>query len=361
MIFPKLYSFKKKILKQNLFVLLIAIAVLIVFVRIVGAIDVNWENFILINDIYPGMKGVGKTVFTGTKIEEFEVEVIDIIRDSESSSPYILVALSGDKIENNGGISAGMSGSPVFFGGKLSGAISHAWEMSEHNLCLITPIMSMISLFDYIHEGRESTNIFKDSDEKIVSVYLDENLRNKLIGLNLNKNTFDSCIAENVVDIIYFDYIQSPLLIEALSYRANKYIKSGFEKNGISDIASLPGHKGINNELKISTDAKHLYPGSAIGVQLSTGDINIIGIGTATYINNNYVLALGHPFLHRGNVSYLFSSVYIYHSFPSIVMPFKIGTPYLLIGEVVQDRNEGILAKTNTFPSIMSCRVYVHV
>ena len=41
-------------------------------------------------------------------------------------------------------------------------------------------------------------------------------------------------------------------------------------------------------------------------------------------------------------------------------MPFKIGTPYLLIGEVVQDRNEGILAKTNTFPSIMSCRVYVH-
>ena len=50
---------------------------------------------------------------------------------------------------------------------------------------------------------------------------------------------------------------------------------------------------------------------SAIGVQLSTGDISIIGIGTATYCQDNYVLAFGHPFLHRGDVSYLFTSVYI--------------------------------------------------
>ncbi len=84
-----------------------------------------------------------------------------------------------------------------------------------------------------------------------------------------------------------------------------------------------------------------------------------MGIGTATYCQDKYVLALGHPFMHRGDVSYLFTSVYIYHSFPSIVMPFKIGSPFLLLGEVIQDRNAGILARLNQFPSIVSCKISV--
>ncbi len=41
-------------------------------------------------------------------------------------------------------------------------------------------------------------------------------------------------------------------------------------------------------------------------------------------------------------------------------MPFKVGSPYLLIGEVIQDRNEGILARTNKFPSIISCKINVN-
>jgi hypothetical protein len=121
------------------------------------AITENYGEFITIDEIHSGMKGIGKTVFSGIKIEEFEVEVIDVIHGTGISHPYILVKLSGDKIDNNGGISAGMSGSPVYFEGKLAGAISHAWEMSEHNLCLITPIDMMLTLFDYI--GKEKQNV----------------------------------------------------------------------------------------------------------------------------------------------------------------------------------------------------------
>ena len=70
----------------------------------------NQKDLIMITDIHPGMKGIGKTVFSGIRIEEFEVEVIDIIHGSGITYPYILVKLSGDRIDNNGGISAGMSG-----------------------------------------------------------------------------------------------------------------------------------------------------------------------------------------------------------------------------------------------------------
>ncbi|MFW6149585.1 MAG: SpoIVB peptidase S55 domain-containing protein, partial [Atribacterota bacterium] len=93
------------------------------------------EEFMPIDEIYSGMKGIGKTVFSGIDIEEFDVEVIDIISGTGINNSYLLVKLSGERIDENGGISAGMSGSPVYIDGKLVGAISHAWEMSEHNLC----------------------------------------------------------------------------------------------------------------------------------------------------------------------------------------------------------------------------------
>src|SRR5690554_2258681 len=85
-------------------------------------------GFIHINEILPGIKGIGKTVFSGTEIEEFDIQVIDIISGTGIDDSYILVKLNGEKIEENGGISAGMSGTPVYFDGKLAGAISHAWE-----------------------------------------------------------------------------------------------------------------------------------------------------------------------------------------------------------------------------------------
>ena len=34
-----------------------------------------------VDQIKPGMKGIGKTVFSGTKIEEFQIEVMDIAKN----------------------------------------------------------------------------------------------------------------------------------------------------------------------------------------------------------------------------------------------------------------------------------------
>jgi len=41
-------------------------------------------------------------------------------------------------------------------------------------------------------------------------------------------------------------------------------------------------------------------------------------------------------------------------------MPFKVGFPYRLVGEVIQDRDAGILANLNRFPQIVSCKVKVY-
>jgi hypothetical protein len=327
-------NIKKILIKKYFFVFLLAIISAICIPKI--AVTNSPDEFISVREIYPGMKGIGKTVFSGTKIEEFDVEVIDVIYGTGVNYPYILVKLSGEKIDNNGGISAGMSGSPVYLDGRLAGAISHAWEMSEHNLCLITPIDEMLNLFNYVQN------------------------ENKDIYANSLLPTNDNISKENQNIKLNFQYIQSPLLISGFNGRAGEYIKELLKKQNIVFLQNLPEYQNIKKELEISSYRKELEPGSAIGVQLSTGDISIIGIGTVTYSRDGYLLSFGHPFLHHGEVSYLFSSVYIYHSFPSIIMPFKIGSPYLLLGEVIQDRSAGILAKLNQFPKIISCQIKVH-
>lgn len=321
----------------------------------------NQEELILITDIYPGMKGIGKTVFSGIKIEEFEVEVIDIIHGSGIAYPYILVKLSGDKIDNNGGISAGMSGSPVYFEGKLAGAISHSWEMSQHNLCLITPIHIMLTLFEYINQEKQNIDYNSLIESRVITCFVDDNLKERLQNLTSSSSKLNNSQIFNKQHSIDFYNIKSPLIISGFNRRASAYIKNSFKEYGvITLIQNLVEYQDMGNELDISSGIQKVEPGSAIGVQLSLGDVSVMGIGTATYCQDNYVLAFGHPFLHQGAVSYLFSAAYIYHSFPNIVMPFKIGSPYLLLGEVIQDRSAGVLAKINKFPNIVPCKIMVH-
>jgi hypothetical protein len=99
--------------------------------------------------------------------------------------------------------------------------------------------------------------------------------------------------------------------------------------------------------------------GSAIGIQLTRGDVNITSIGTVTYREGDMILALGHSFLKKGEVSFLLSAVYVYHSFPNIVMPFKLGAPLNLVGKIVQDREAGILAILNSYPRIIPLKIKV--
>jgi len=99
--------------------------------------------------------------------------------------------------------------------------------------------------------------------------------------------------------------------------------------------------------------------GSAIGIQLTRGDVNITSIGTVTYREGDKALALGHPFLKKGEVSFLLSAVYIYHSLPNMVMPFKLGAPLNLVGKIVQDREAGILVILNSYPRIIPLKIKV--
>src|SRR6266542_258779 len=80
-----------------------------------------------IDEVRPGLKGVGRTVFEGDKIEEFQVEILGVLRNAIApKQDLILARLSGGPLEKTG-VVAGMSGSPVYIDGKLVGAVAIAF------------------------------------------------------------------------------------------------------------------------------------------------------------------------------------------------------------------------------------------
>lgn len=315
-------------LNKNFFIKFVFI-LLIMFI-----IGINMTSsqsiFMPVSEIKPDMKGIGKTVFHGTKIDTFQVDIIDIVKGESGITNFILAYLSGDKIEESGGISEGMSGSPVYINGRLIGAISYAWEMSEHNLCLITPIQEMLRMLNLPNNYNQVTS----------PVYQ---------------------IKNSLQDEITFYPIISPVIISGIKGRSLERLSNSIKKFNIIPIQGVMVNETDQVDLQGVGERSfnEIEAGSAIGIQLTRGDVNIISIGTVTYREGNKILALGHPFLKKGEVSYLLSAVYIYHSLPNLIMPFKLGSPLNLVGKVVQDREAGILAILNSYPPVIPLKIQV--
>src|SRR5512141_2074460 len=73
-----------------------------------------------VEDVRPGMKGLGRTCFSGTKPEEFQVEILGVLHGINPGASAVLAKFSGQSLEKTG-IFEGMSGSPVYIDGKLLG------------------------------------------------------------------------------------------------------------------------------------------------------------------------------------------------------------------------------------------------
>lgn len=72
-----------------------------------------------LKDVRPGLRGVGRTIFQGDRIDEFQVEILGVLKNAIAPQRSLILArLAGGPLATTGVI-AGMSGSPVYVDGKL--------------------------------------------------------------------------------------------------------------------------------------------------------------------------------------------------------------------------------------------------
>ena len=97
------------------------------------------------SQVRKGMHGYGETVFDGTKLERFDVEITGVLQNIGPGQDLILAKVSGPVVDR-AGVIAGMSGSPIYIDGKVIGALAYSWQFAKEAIAGITPIDEMLKI-----------------------------------------------------------------------------------------------------------------------------------------------------------------------------------------------------------------------
>src|SRR5690348_11986136 len=122
-----------------------------------------------LSQVRPGMQGVAYTIFSGDQVQEMKVSVLGVLKNAMGpKEDIILVALSGADVAKTD-VVAGMSGSPVYFDGKLAGAISlKIGQFTKDAIAGVTPIHNMLDIQKAMITPRGNRGIVARSEERRV-------------------------------------------------------------------------------------------------------------------------------------------------------------------------------------------------
>ncbi|HTD48361.1 MAG TPA: hypothetical protein VK881_13930 [bacterium] len=291
--------------------------------------------------IVPGMTGIGKTVFLGTTVSEFRVTTLGVLPDAGPAGALVLFRASGPAIEAAGGLAAGMSGSPIYFGDRLAGAFSYSFPFADPMIGLFTPIEDML---------KGISGQARREGPRVVSVapFLlgGRTIRRVVLGGSPDARIgLDDATAVAVPAF-------TPLFVAGLGPAAAEAMGETFRPMGLipmvgAAMADLP-------------DTIPLEPGSAIGVALAQGDVAAYAIGTLSYRDGDRVLGFGHPFIGLGHSGFVLTNATIFQVVRSQQHNMKVGAAGSPVGTISQDRPAGVGGVVGVLPPMFGVRVVVH-
>ena len=267
-----------------------------------------------LRDVRAGQHAIGKTVFQGNKIEEFQVEILGVLENVGPRQSIILARLSGGPLQETG-VMQGMSGSPVYMDGRLVGAVALGFNFSKEPIAGIRPIEEMLAVGDSS----------QPSVRKVAS----------------NSDSLASKLVDIATPVSFSGFTAG-----TLDQFAPQLKKLGMEpRQGVSSGGKLPSKLGAPASLR---------PGDMIAVELLSGDMSIGAEGTVTAVDGKSVYAFGHQFMSVGNTELPFARAEVLTLLPNLSSSFKISSPLEWMGAITQDRSTSIYGelgrKADTIP-----------
>jgi hypothetical protein len=353
----------------------------------VGAEHSLWfdpSKHISIDKIQPGMKGYGLSIFYGTKIERFEVEVRDVIKNFEPKRDAILVNLSGQDLERTGVIQ-GMSGSPVYLKDptdgkyKIAGAVAFGWSFSRPGpaICGVQPIEEMLA-------------VPPEMNKKEILVRSDRNLFTQ--GLS----TLAAGESESPDTLMSFDrFVMAGIAKDVSSQKTNPLNSSSRTNAGLVPLATPLGVSGLSGSTftKLSTilspmnlslvktgsgsatgtttkpvafkadtkaPADEIESAGVLAVPLVSGDMSLAAIGTVTDVTDNKLWGFGHAFFAQGPMELPIASGRIHAIIASLDSSFKLGSPFEPIGTLYSDQNTAVAGEIGPIPTLSPVTIRVN-
>jgi hypothetical protein len=264
------------------------------------------------------MHGVGRTVFSGNRIEEFQVEILGVLENTGPHESIILGRLSGGPLAETG-VMQGMSGSPVYIDGRLVGAIALGYAFSKEPIAGIRPIEDMI---------RPATTRAAISAPRAPIALGPNELLRAFPQPSLAMGT-GAQIVDIATPLSFGGFTRATLDTFAPQLRS-----LGLEpRQAVSSAGKLPDAMGNPADVK---------PGSMISVQLLSGDYNLGADGTVTYIDGNRIYAFGHRFLDVGATSLPFARSDVLTLIPNTNTSFKLSAAREWMGTIGYDGNTAV-------------------
>jgi len=294
-----------------------------------------------VDQIHEGMRGVAYTVFQGVKPEAMDVEVLGVLHNANGpKGDVILVRLHGEKVEYTG-VVAGMSGSPVYFDGKLAGALAFRIGMfSKEPIAGITPIASMLEI-------NALDRSVGDGTTRAVSSA-------RTAGQTASPGEMSGVPndgGQNFANLL--QPIETPLTFNGFSEAAVQQFAPQFAASGIVPVMGAGSASGLSQP-------EPLEAGSAVSAALVRGDMDIEATCTVTYIDPQMLLACGHPLMQFGAVDLPMNKARVLATLPSPLNAFKIVDTRDFVGSFVQDRQTGILGLLNQQPRMIPVTLTLH-
>jgi hypothetical protein len=273
-----------------------------------------------LSQVQPGMQGYAYTIFAGDQVEKFDLEVIGVMPNFLGpKQSIILVQLKGPKVEHTG-VVAGMSGSPVYLGGKLAGALSlKLGVFTKEPLAGVTPIE------DVLHPSAQLASAQASAQQ----LSLPSEAANRA-GL-----PFGSAL----------EPIETPLVF------------SGFQPSTLQQFAPKLQDYGFvatqGGTTAPRADDKQLAPGDMAGMVLVQGDASINSACTVTAIQADRVFLCGHPFLSLGDVQLPMARSRVLTTLSSDLSSTKIVNLGGSIGTITGDHLTAVTGKLGPPPALV--------
>ena len=311
-----------------------------------------------VDEIRPGMVGVGRTVFQGSELQDFKVEILGVLRNVQGPKrDLILARLAGGPLAQTG-VAQGMSGSPVYIDGRLIGAVSYSiGAFAKEPIAGITPIAEMK---DATVTPRRAT----PTQARLELPITREGLTAALAAVHNRIAPFARRPAD--VQVIGMPAaagaqmgamlrpIATPLLLGGFDAEVADLIAEPFRAAGFTPILS-----GASPAGDTVAPAGPLREGDAIGVALVTGDLEMGATGTVTHIDGDRVYAFGHPFYNLGPAEFPLTRAHVYTMLPSLMASFKISSMGETIGTMHQDRATAIAGTLGKGPALVPMTVTI--
>jgi hypothetical protein len=336
--------------------------------------DFDHTRYLSPDEVRPGMKGVGRTVMSGTKIERFQFEVIGVMRNAYyARQDVILVRCSGLNLEHSG-IIAGMSGSPCYVVGddgkeRMIGAVAYGWTFNKDPICGVQPITQMLPIAQF-RAPRAADTPARPTTQPMTAGMSGKGVS---VGEILARAAVEPARPGSRFSIFNDDIVKfraastqsklpdglqplmMPVMVSGLSSEGMKRVGPQLERFGMVPVASGAPSAAAAAEFGDT----RIEPGSAFVVPMLTGDLMMEGLGTCTEVDGDRVFAFGHAMFGQGSVELPFSTGLVHTVIPSVTRSTKIGAAIKPVGTLWGDESSGIYGLMGKTPATIPMEVVV--